>query len=427
VSAPSIPFARRLGLARGDVVAAGLWVVLLVPPSMGFWIVAGDLAGISGSGQRQLILASLLGLGLATLAQAVAGYRLPVFEGPASTYFAAIAVLAVASTGASPEQITGGLLVAGASVFALGLLGADRALGRLFTPAVVSAFLLIVVIAVVPATLERAIGRTAGASWGSVEAWASAAVVIAAGLVVRRVPALRSYALLIALVLGTLMFWALAGMPDRAVHAGLVAPELFPWGAPEISAAALVPFLAAALLSSFNTIASVRVMGDAVGRRASGRDERSGLVVHGAAQATATCFGNLLGNVPRLDSVGAIRMIGNDRREALILASIAIIALAFMTPAVDVLALLPIAVSAALLVLVLGMLAAEGVRHTSRLHRTRRWLVVAPAVAPTVVWIAVADRLPPLAQVVANPLLVGVVLAVVLDRLCPPDPTGEPT
>lgn len=411
-------------MLRGDFVAAGLWVVLLVPPSIGFWVVAGDLAGVGPSDQRRLILASLLALGVATLAQSLAGYRLPVFEGPASTYFAAIAVLAVSSTGARPEIITGGLLVAGAFVFVLGALGADRLLGRLFTPPVVSAFLIIVVLAVVPATLERAIGRVEGSPWGTPEAWASAAVVLAAGLGVRRIGALRSYALLAALVLGTLTYWALAGVPGLTIGTGLAAPELFPWGPPVLSGAALVPFVTAAILSSFNTIASARVMGEAVGQPPGPRGERGGLLVHGAAQATTTCFGNLLGNVPRLDSVGAVRMIGSERREPLVLAAIAIVALAFVGPAVDVLALLPVAVSAALLALVLGLLTAEGLAQVARLHWTRRWLVFAPAVAPTAVWLVVADSLSPLTQVLANPLLVGVVLAVVLDRVVPLDPTG---
>ncbi|HEV7564189.1 MAG TPA: solute carrier family 23 protein [Solirubrobacterales bacterium] len=419
MSVASIRAPRLPRLAGRDLADAALWVAVLVPSSFGFWLVAGDLAGVPAADQRTLVLASLLAVGMATLCQVAVGYRMPVFEGPASTYLGAIAVLAASAGGADPAQATGGLLAAGALVFALGAVGADRLLSRIFTPAVLVSFLLIVVVTVVPATVERAIGRSGGHPLGALAAWASAIVVVAVALGGRWLPRLRPFSLLAALILGTGVYFAFAGLPGAAVGGGWTLPQPFPWGAPVFSFPVVLPFLIAGALASLNTIASINAMAEACGEPPPPGAARRGLASHGAIQALTSCFGNVLGNVPRLDSVGVVRMLGTVRPQALGLAAAAILVLAFVGPAVDLLAQIPIAVSAALLAVVLGMLADQGLRQLTSFDWRRRWLVVAPSVVPTFAWLLFADQLSEEAQLFANPLLIGTVLAVVLDRVVP--------
>jgi hypothetical protein len=74
-------------------------------------------------------------------------------------------------------------------------------------------------------------------------------------------------------------------------------------------------------------------------------------------------------------------------------------------------------VSAALVAVVLGMMFQQSLREAAKLEPRRRWLVVAPAVAPALVWVAVSGALSEHAQLLGNPLVIGVALAVVLDRL----------
>ena len=62
------------------------------------------------------------------------------------------------------------------------------------------------------------------------------------------------------------------------------------------------------------------------------------------------------------------------------------------------------------------MLADQGLRQVATFERRRRWLV-ALAVAPTFAWLLWGDDLSEQVQLVANPLLIGVVVAVVLDRV----------
>lgn len=409
-----------------DLVGAALWFVAIVPPAFGFWLVAGDLLGVPEEDFRILLAASMLGVGIATFLQVTIGYLVPVYEGPAGNYLAAVAVLAVADP--SPAEATGGLLVAGAIVFTLGALRVDRTLGHLFTPPVVQAFLFIIVLIALPPTVDRALDLSAGAPLGTVAGWASALVVVGLALGLQSNRALRPYALLGSLAVGTAAHFVLDGVPTpRFESGGIAVPSLFPWGSPQISLSIGAPFAIAAVLASFNTIASMRVMGAAIDEPPGAGAGRRGLLVDGGAQCLNACLGNLLGHVPRLDAAGVIPLIGNTRRLPLAIAAATVIALSFVGPVIDLLALLPVSVSASLLALVLGAITVQGLRQVARMDRRSRWLVFAPAVAPCLVWLPLADSFSQTGQLLSNPLLVGTGVAIVLDRLVPAAPQARPT
>jgi xanthine/uracil permease len=411
---------RRRGPAawRRDVVAAVLWIVAVVPAAMGFWLVAGSIAGIGHSQVHTLVVASLLGLAIATLLQVALGFRLPMYEGPASAYLAAITVVTAQGDRGLPG-ITGGLLAAGAFVVVLGVLRVDRLMVKAFTPLVANVFVLTVTLAVMPATIERAIGGTHGLP-GTGVAWAGTVVVVIVTLAMRRLPRLSPYSLLVALLAGTATHLALAGVPHVAISGGVAKPALFPWGAPSFNAGVVFPFLLAGALAAFNTVASGQVVAVAHELPVRRGAQRRAFVMHGAAQAGGAMLGNLVGTVSRLDSVGIVRLLDHRGRAPLMLAGILVAALALVHPVVDVAAALPLSVSAALLGVLLSLILAQVVTGIRRESRRVVALVVIPSLIPTAVWIAVGDSLPPAAQLIANPMLCGVLLAIVLERIVAP-------
>ena len=210
------------------LVAAVLWAVAVIPAAMGFWLVAGSVAGVRPDQIDTLVMASLLALGLATLLQVAFGFRLPM-SGPAAAYLASITVIG-AEGFHSLAAVTGGLLAAGAFVAILGSVGADRLIARAFTPLVGNVFVMTVTLAVAPATIERAIGATHGLP-GKGPAWAATIVVVGVALFVRRWQRLIPYSLLAALVAGTATYFVLAGWPHVDIGGGLQRPRCFPGGA----------------------------------------------------------------------------------------------------------------------------------------------------------------------------------------------------
>jgi xanthine/uracil permease len=405
----------RRAHVRADLVAAGLWTLAIVPSALGFWLVAGSLAGVTPGRVHVLIVGSMLGLAVATLLQVVLGFRLPMYEGPASAYLAAIAV--VTAHGAHGlGGITGGLLAAGAGVALMAVLRVDRLMARAFTPLVANIFVLTVTLAVIPATYKRAIGATHGLP-GSSTAWVSTLVVVGIVLALRRIPRLSPYSLAVALLAGTGVHLALAGVPSVDTSGGLEAPSLLPWGSPDLGFGVVIPFLLAGALAAFNTIASGRVVALEHAQHARGDASGRAFLMHGAAQAAGAVVGNVVGTVSRLDSIGISRLLGNPRRAPLVIAALLVGALAFVRPVVALATALPLSVSAALLAIVLTVVLAQALRNAFGEPPRVLAFVVLPSLAPSLVWIGVSNSLSPTAQLVANPMLWGVVLGVVLQRI----------
>jgi len=124
-----------------------------------------------------------------------------------------------------------------------------------------------------------------------------------------------------------------------------------------------------------------------------------------------------VGTVSRLDSLGIVRLIGNPRRRPLVLAGAAITALAFVTPVVDLAVAIPLSVSAALLAVILAVIIAGALQTIVRQPKRTIAFVAVPALAPTAAWVVVGSSLSPDWQLVANPLLWGVLLSVSLERI----------
>lgn len=403
-------------LVPRDLVAVGLWVLAVVPPAMGFWLVAGSLAHIAPNQVHELVVASLLGLGVATALQVALGFRLPMYEGPSSAYLAAITVVAAQGHSAGLRGVAGGLIAAGIFVAVLALLNVDLLMLRLFTPLVANLFVLVVTLAVLPATIERAIGATDGLP-GQGAAWAGTLTVVAVTVALRRVRTLSPYSLAIALLAGTAVHLAIAGVPHVRLGGGLAAPALLPWGAPAFSGTVVVPFVVAGALAAFNTLASGDVAIRTLELPRDPRATRRALFAHGAALAGGSLFGNVVGNVSRLDSMGIVRLIGHRGRRPLVLAAVVVAVLAFVQPVVALAAALPLSVSAALLGVILMAILVQAVGFVARQPRRVIALVAVPALLPTAGWIAIGNSLPPTAQLVGNPMLWGVALAAILQRV----------
>lgn len=385
---------------------------------MGFWLVAGSLAGVPVAQVHTLLAASLLALAVATLLQVALGFQLPIYEGPAAAYLAAITVV-TAEGQHNLAAITGGLIAAGCFVVVLGVLGADRLIAKAFTPLVANVFVLTVTLALIPASVERALGATNGLP-GRGAAWAASGVVAVVAVGFRRVRRLIPYSLLAALVLGTATYLAVAGTPHVRLAGTLAAPDLLPWGRPRLNPDVVIPFLLAGALAAFNTVATGKVVSIAHELEILGGAQRRSFIAHGAAQAGTAVFGNLVGTVSRVDSLGIARLLNHRGRAPLLLCSLLVGGLAFVRPFVELLAALPLSVSAALLAVLLLLILVHAASGIAREPARVVSLVVVPAMLPTALWIAAGSSLPPVVQLLANPMLWGVLLAMVLERMVTP-------
>ncbi|MBV8955790.1 MAG: hypothetical protein JO179_16760, partial [Solirubrobacterales bacterium] len=252
---------------------------------------------------------------------------------------------------------------------------------------------------------------------GSGSAWAATLVVVGTVLAMRRLSRLTPYVMLCALVAGTAIYFVLSGLPHADVAGGLAGPPLLPWGAPNVQAGVVFPFVLAGALAALNTIASGTVMSVTHDLEVRPGAARTSFLMHGAALAGGALVGNLVGNVSRLESPGIVRLLGHLGRAPLLFMGVALGALAFVRPVVDLAAMLPLSVSAALLAVLLGVVVVQALEGIREEPPAVRWLVVAPSLIPSAIWIVFGSSMGALAQLLANPMLWGVLLAMGLERI----------
>jgi xanthine/uracil permease len=254
---------------------------------------------------------------------------------------------------------------------------------------------------------------------GTAAGWATAIATLAVALGLARHRALRPYALLGALVAGTAVAAAIDGVPRADLGGGLAAPALLPWGAPELSLAVALPFVIGGAIVAFNTVAAIEIAGEAAGRPRERGAQPRGLVVHGGAQMGGALLGNVLGTVGRLDSLPIAALLGTHRAAPLGLAALLVVALAFVEPFGGLVAALPLTVSATLLAFMLGTMILTTAQRLWPLGARARF-VAACALVPALAWEPLQGSLSTTARLVANPMLLGVAIGVVLEHLLVP-------
>jgi xanthine/uracil permease len=388
------------------------WLAIIVPPAFGFWAVAGDLAGLTPEARPVIYSTALLGLGVATALQLRWGYRVPVFEGPGSIYFATLAVAAGAGGITAPHAV-GGMLIAAATILGLAATGLGRSLHRLFSAPVMAVFILTIAILALPATLRRALELNQ-ATAGSLRGWTTLAIVLAVSAVAYRLGHLAPYWPLVGLASGIVAAWALGGASAAPVDGGAL-PELLPWETPRFSVELVLPYAVAGVLSALNAIASVSAV-YRVDRREGERVVVSrGLAVNGLGQAFSAATLGLMGTVPRLGSV-VIPGTVDARRRGLMGAAAALICIAFIPPVVQLLAAIPATAAAALTTTVFLRIIGMGWGQVRAIPARRRRLVILPSILVPVVFLAVAGFLPSFARLLLNPFLITMLVAAILDR-----------
>lgn len=392
------------------------WLAIIVPPSLGMWVFGAALIGLSPSSLGRVLAGAFLATGLATLLQLAFGWRVSVFEGPASIHLATLVIVAASQGGsASPGVVMGGLLVAGAVVLLLGITGADRLLGRIFSPAATAAFVLALVIILLPEAGSQAVNRSIGPPVGTGDAWLVLLVALGAGSVAYLRRKLRPFALLVALVAAVgaqlLMGWPASGGLDP----GWTIPTPFVWGIPRFSLAASLPFALAGLAAALNVVGSVSAMSSVDRASAPGR-YRQGLLVNGLVQGVHSAFVGFIGTVGHLESASVVRMLGRDGRRSLAMAAAGLVMLSFVDPAIRVMATIPAHISGTLLLLLVLVLGVVGTEIALSCSAQVRWLVIGPALVPPLWWVVS----PPSGQGITaflNPMVLAIVVAVAAERL----------
>lgn len=290
-------------------------------------------------------------LGSATVVQVLAGHRLPLVIGPASTLLVGV----LASAAAGVDALYSAIFLGGVLLAVAGFSGLLARLRVFFTPRIVAVVLILIAFTLSP-TILRLIGEGSGGAFPLCFAFATVFALAFLNEALKGIG--KSLTVPIGMVGGTLVFSFFQGVPERfSLPSG---PTPFAWTIDfSFHPGTLLAFFFCFLALTVNEFGSI----EAVGRmlRADGMENRArrGVGFAGLANAVSGWFG-VLGPVDFSLSAGLITATGCASRFVLVPAGAGLALCGLFPGFVTVLGVVPGPVMGALLLYLMAAQLASG-------------------------------------------------------------------
>ena len=399
------------------------WALIMFPALVIIASIGTEVLHLSVEERVSFFQKILLLSGGFTFLQTMIGHRYPLQEGPATALLLTFVVLAPQGLGA----IQGGFLFGGLILLATGLFRWMRRLGSYFTPNVVGVILMLIAFTLIPFLLPRLIGVTAEHPQGEAGVFGAAlALILLIAILASRLGGfLRSTAVILGIVIGSIGFWFWGRMDLRPVQEAswLSLPGGLWMGMPRFSLPALVSSALAYIAVAVNSLGSIHGVGGVVGAEGiAGRVDR-GLAVTGLAGVAASVLG-VVGTVSYSTSPGVILVTGVASRHAQAMCGLVLIVAAFVPRLSALLAAVPPTVVGSALCVALGSQIGAGITAITAGGRSlaaRDYLVVG---LPVMIGTLVA-AVPPaffagfpawLGTILGNGLVLGIILVLILEH-----------
>lgn len=414
------------------------WLVVLLPGLLVLGEVVALAQGLDPAGRVAFQQRLLIMGGLVQMAQVLVGHRLPGLVGPSAVLM--VGVLATLSSG--PEAVNGAMALGGVLTALLGFSGLAGRLGRLYTPPVLAATLMLIAVSLAPTLRDLffpAGTGTVGAAAALPFLFAMALVALMLWAQHRLTGLVSSSVLLLGLVAGSAAYYLLGlGGAWPSLPQGLAAwslPDLRPQ-ALSLDPGVLLAFVMCYLALTANELATVESLepmlgvGDQEDRPGRpgrfwrlGRANRA-VLVSGLGGALSGLWG-LPGPVTYSVSPGVLIASKSASRWTLLPAALLLILLALWPGGLALVGLLPGPVVGAVLFCLMASTVYAALLLLTRQSCPLDWpagLVVGTALTGgmVVTFMPPAARLalhPLLQPLLANGFVVGLILAMVVEHL----------
>lgn len=411
---------------------AGPWIGFILANTVAAPIVVGHLFLLSSTATAGLVQRTVVIACLVSALQALRGHRLTAVEGPAGLWLSVMAALAQVNLG-DPHRLLAtlgefrlALMCTGVVLAALSFLGAVSYLQRLFTGRVMAVYLILLSVQLASVFVPQAV--VANGRLNVITLARSGLVILVTVLIAmsgsRR---FRSLSLLAGLVVGWLFAVALGtsrlGPVPAPLSAGMALPA---WGL-SFNLGVVVTCIFAGLVNTSNTVATVRAVSQATTTAGPPVEatprlfDRTNLVT-----AVGNTFAGLTGSLGLISlssSAGVVRLTRSSRRAPFVAGCLVTAAVAAAPPTAGVLASIPVSVAAASLLVTTVQLMVMGLENLGQPARPH--LEHVRVAVPLLFGLAIfslpaatfLDTPSILRLLLGNGLVVGVIVAIALDRI----------
>lgn len=355
---------------------------IIAPP-----LIIGSAAGLSPAEIGLLIAAALFVGGLATMLQTIGvkgiGAKLPLVQGVS---FAGVATMvAIVTTGGGLQAVYGAVIVA--SLIGFFLAPYFSKIIRFFPPVVTGCVITIIGLSLLPVAVRWMMGGNNKApEWGSVEnigiALMTLSIVIFLNLIHH--PAIRRLSILLAIILGSVLAYAL-GFGDFskvANGAWVQVPSFFAFGMPTFEFTAILSMLIVTLVIMTETTADIIAVGEIVGTRVDAERISNGLRADMLSSAVAPVFGSFMQSA-FAQNVGLVAITGVKSRFVVAAGGMILVVLGLLPIMGRLIAAIPVSVLGGAGLVLFGTVAASGIRTLAKIDYTeqKNLIIVATAIA----------------------------------------------
>lgn len=433
---PFTPLGANRGASARNLAVTGFagmqWLgfmfanTVVIPLSVGAAMHLSNPA-ISGALSRSFIVT-----GLACLLQVFIGHRLPLMEGQSGLWWGLILSLANIgiSSGVSLHVIGGsmemGMIIGGLLIVAAGVFRLYRILNRLFTPIVMAVLLTLLASQLVDIFFRGMLGiDQSGQLTPSVAGLAVAVSILVASLTIAGRGLLSNFSILIGIAVGWIAYRLLIHGHSAAVVPNLHdVTETFIWGAPAWNAGIVVATVVTALINTTNTIATLRASEPVFNTGVNDAQYRRSFILTGMLTTVSGPLA-LVPYAPYTSSIGFLRTTRLLHRAPFIVGAVLFTILGLIPPLAGFFSRLPISIGDAVLLIAYFQLYGSALQNLHGLSFDFR--TVFRVAGPTLTGLAILSlpaktfqSLPGFAQAIcANGMLVGILLAILLENLVP--------
>lgn len=370
--------------------------------------------------------------GLACLLQALLGHKRPIMEGQSGLWWGIYLMLVTTATaqGMSLTTLGGslalGVILSGTVTILLGVVGLGPFLAKLFNEGVMAVFILLLGFTLTSIFVKGMLGipfREAGDRAVIDLPVASLAIFIALIVIVISIksPAkIKSYAILIGIIIGWIMHALIFGTHETEVSSG-GAFKLFPLGTPAWDSGIVLTCVLAGLLNLSNTFGALKGTESIFGEKVTRKKYAASLVITGTTNVASGVFG-LVPYAPYVSSIGYLRQTAIYDRLPFLIGSFLFFMMGIIPKVGAFFTLLPLSIGSAVLFVAYLQLLLSSIEFMKQLslNSLNIYRLAIPVFVGTVIMMFPPSYFASIPDIVrpflSNGLLVGIILALILEN-----------
>ncbi|MFK8329784.1 nucleobase:cation symporter-2 family protein [Pseudomonas sp. BJa5] len=335
-------------------------------------LILGQAAGLTPADIGLLIAASLFAGGLATLLQTLGlpffGCQLPLVQGVSFAGVATMGAILSNESGGGMPGVLGAVMAA--SLIGLLITPVFSRITKFFPPLVTGIVITTIGLTLMPVAARWVMGGNSQApDFGSMANIGLAAMTFAIVLLLSKLGSatISRLSILLAMVVGTLIAWAL-GMTDfsKVAEGPLVAfPTPFHFGMPTFHIAAILSMCIVIMVTLVETSADILAVGEIIDTKVDSKRLGNGLRADMASSILAPIFGSFTQSA-FAQNVGLVAVTGVKSRYVVATGGVILVVLGLLPIMGRVIAAVPTPVLGGAGIVLFGTVAASGIRTLSK-------------------------------------------------------------